>query len=108
MTYPDDINFYRDKVLALITTDVVSSVHEKYPGVTGQILIYILCLEVAMQGFQLLHCEVENLHSIIAKQTNALAALEVPCENNAATMSREGDSDLEAALDLKYQDDVDL
>jgi hypothetical protein len=107
MNHPDNLIFYREKVSALITQDVVAAVRVKYPGVTGQVLIYLVCLEIAAEGFQALHGEVENLHSIISKQTNQLAAIHVQSENDAAAMSRESDSDLEAALDLKYQDDED-
>jgi hypothetical protein len=107
MAYQDELKFYREKVASLITSDVVSAVRVKHPGVTGQVFAYLLCLDVAMDGFQALQGEVENLHSIIAKQTSELAAMRAQCDDDAASMSREGDSDLEAALDLKYQNDDD-
>ncbi len=108
---PEDLQVFREKVCSLITPELVSSARAKYPGVSRQLLVYGICMEIAMKGFQALQdaavsarrSEVDHLHAIINQQTEKLATVQLQAEGDSLAMPSDDDSDLEAKLDLKYQ-----
>jgi hypothetical protein len=116
MTFmPDDLQQFREKVCSLITPELVSSARAKYPGVSRQLLVYGICMDIAMKGFQALQdaavsarrSEVDHLHAIISHQTEKLASVQLQGDGDSLAMPSNNDSDLEAKLDLKYQGDND-
>lgn len=113
----EDLQKFREKVSSLITPELVSSARAKYPGVSRQLLVYGICMDIAMKGFQALQdaavsarrSEVEHLHAIISHQTEKLATVQLQADDDNLAMPSDNDSELEAKLDLKYQrsDDVE-